>query len=96
MTRGRVAQRFHEMFFVETPEEYIICLLFFVGSRRVRRVPHPLPFKGAGFDFSAGSVVLLCAILCGGFMDAETFTLSPLVVTGADRIWELRARETAL
>ena len=53
-------------------------------------------FKGAGFDFSAAPSFLLCAILCGGFTDAETFILSPSVVIGAGAILEHTARGIVL
>ncbi len=81
------------MFFVETPKEYIIRVLSFVDTRRV---PHPLVFKGAVFDFSAVRFFLLCAIPCCAFTDAETFISSPSIVTGAGRILERRARGAVL
>jgi len=79
--------------FSGTRIEYIIRALPFVGTRRV---PHPLVFKGAVFDFSAVCFFLLCAILCCAFTDAETFILSPSVAIGAGRILERRARGTVL
>jgi hypothetical protein len=53
-------------------------------------------FKGAGFDLSAARAVLLCAILCGAFTDAEIFISSPSVVIDAGGFLEHRARGTVL
>ena len=66
-----------------TPNEYIIRALSFVGSRCMRGCRTLVLFKGAGFDVSAASAFLLCAILCGAFTGVETFILSPSVVIGA-------------
>jgi hypothetical protein len=57
----------------KTPNEYIIRVLSFVGSRRTRGCRTLVPFKGAGFDFSAAPGFLSCAILCGAFTGAEPF-----------------------
>jgi len=80
----------------KTPNEYIIRVLSFVGSRRTRGCRTLVLFKGAGFDFSAVPGFLLCAILCDAFTGAETFISSPSVVIGAGAIWEPTARGTVL
>jgi len=60
------------------------------------RVPHPLVFKGAVFDFSAARVFSSYVILCGAFTGAAIFISLPSVVTGGGGILGRLARGTVL
>ena len=73
--------------FLETPREYIICVLPFVGSRCTRGC-RTLWCSRVRFLTFPRLVFFLCAILCGAFTGAAIFISLPSVVTGAAVSWD--------